>query len=100
MRRLVALSVLAAMVACRNSAPAPISLSTSPDTALLGKDIRHLASDSLEGRGTGASGNDSAAVYIARRYQALGLQVAIWPAPAATPGGGARTTADAKAAAR
>lgn len=36
-------------------------------------DIAFLASDALEGRGTGTSGNDSAAVYIARRFRGLGL---------------------------
>jgi hypothetical protein len=33
-----------------------------------------LASDALEGRGTGSPGNDSAAVFAARRYKALGLR--------------------------
>ena len=36
-------------------------------------DIAYLASDALEGRGTGTPGNDSAAAYIARRFQELGL---------------------------
>lgn len=36
-------------------------------------DIAYLASDRLEGRGTGTPGNDSAAAYIARRFAALGL---------------------------
>jgi Peptidase family M28/PDZ domain len=37
-------------------------------------DIGYLASDALEGRGTGTPGNDSAAAFAARRYAALGLQ--------------------------
>jgi hypothetical protein len=37
------------------------------------RDVRHLASDALEGRGTGTAGNDSAAAYIARRFSGLGL---------------------------
>ncbi len=37
------------------------------------RDIRYLASDALEGRGTGTAGNDSAAAYIARRFSRLGL---------------------------
>jgi hypothetical protein len=37
-------------------------------------DIAYLASDALEGRGTGTPGNDSAAAYIARRFAALGLR--------------------------
>ena len=36
-------------------------------------DITHLASDLLDGRGTGTSGNDTAALFIARRYNALRL---------------------------
>jgi hypothetical protein len=37
-------------------------------------DIAYLASDRLEGRGTGTPGNDSAAAYIARRFASLGLR--------------------------
>jgi aminopeptidase YwaD len=40
----------------------------------LRSDIAYLASDRLEGRGTGTPGNDSAAAYISRRFAALGLQ--------------------------
>ena len=36
-------------------------------------DITHLASDLLDGRGTGTAGNDTAALFIARRYNALRL---------------------------
>ncbi|HSA56186.1 MAG TPA: M28 family peptidase [Gemmatimonadaceae bacterium] len=42
-----------------------------PDTSLVGRDIRVLAADSLEGRRTGTAGNDSAAAFIARRLAAL-----------------------------
>ncbi|MDQ3808901.1 MAG: hypothetical protein M3336_01280, partial [Chloroflexota bacterium] len=44
------------------------------------RDITYLASDALEGRGTGTAGNDSAAAYIARRYATLKLQPAGGPA--------------------
>ena len=37
------------------------------------RDVRYLASDALEGRGTGTAGNDSAAAYIARRFAKFGL---------------------------
>ena len=40
------------------------------------RDIRVLASDALEGRGTGTPGNDSAAAYIARRFAQMGLSPA------------------------
>src|SRR2546423_13063866 len=36
-------------------------------------DVAFLASDRLEGRGTGTPGNDSAAAYIARRFASLRL---------------------------
>ena len=61
-------------LACR-AAPAPGSTARAEaDTTLIRRDIAHLASDALEGRGTGTAGNDSAALYIARRYRALGLE--------------------------
>jgi Zn-dependent M28 family amino/carboxypeptidase len=37
------------------------------------RDVRYLASDALEGRGTGTAGNDSAAAHIARRFARLDL---------------------------
>ena len=39
-------------------------------------DVKYLASDALEGRGTGAHGGDVAAEYIAQQFQAAGLQPA------------------------
>lgn len=44
------------------------------DSRVIYADIAYLASDALEGRGTGTPGNDSAAAYIARRFAALGLR--------------------------
>lgn len=44
------------------------------DSARLRADVEYLASDALEGRGTGTAGNDSAAAYVARRYASLGLR--------------------------
>jgi len=44
------------------------------DTNALRRDVAYLASDALEGRGTGTSGNDSAAAYLAARYRSLDLQ--------------------------
>lgn len=43
------------------------------DSAAIRNDIAYLASDRLEGRLTGTAGNDSAALYIARRYADLKL---------------------------
>ncbi len=50
------------------------SAPTQPDSARLRADIEYLASDALEGRGTGAAGNDTAAAFVARRYRSLGLR--------------------------
>lgn len=45
-----------------------------PDSGRVRSDIQFLASDALEGRGTGTAGNDSAAAFAARRYATLGLR--------------------------
>jgi hypothetical protein len=47
---------------------------TTPESYNLLADVRYLASDALGGRITGSAGADSAAEYIARRFQAVGLQ--------------------------
>jgi hypothetical protein len=62
----------AALAACNpRSAPAP---GLFPDSMRIRSDIEFLASDALEGRGTGTAGNDSAAAFVARRYAALRLR--------------------------
>jgi hypothetical protein len=68
----VALFVILSTFACRGPGRdlAPVAV---PDTASLMRDVRYLASDALEGRGTGTAGNDSAAAYIARRFGGVGL---------------------------
>ncbi|MCU0648756.1 MAG: M28 family peptidase [Gemmatimonadaceae bacterium] len=43
------------------------------DTTRLRADVAYLASDALEGRGTGTAGNDSAAAFLVRRHTRLGL---------------------------
>jgi hypothetical protein len=48
--------------------------STAPDSMAIRRDIEYLASPALAGRLTGSPENDSAAAYIARRYQALGFR--------------------------
>lgn len=71
-RRSVAVLLFFAAAACRSTSvdPRPVA----PDTANLRRDVTHFASDSLEGRGTGTPGHDSAAAYVARRWRALGLE--------------------------
>lgn len=49
--------------------PAPIAA----DSLRIRQDVEHLAADHLEGRGSGTAGNDSAAVWAARQFRALGL---------------------------
>lgn len=61
--------------ACRGATSVP-GPAVTPDTAAIMRDVRYLASDALEGRGTGTPGNDSAAAYIARRFKGLGLSPA------------------------
>lgn len=77
-RPLVAgMTVLIALAACHarqveSAAPLP--------APMIEDDVALLASDSLEGRGTGTAGNDAAARYLAERYRGLGL---VPPFPAA-----------------
>jgi hypothetical protein len=66
----LALGVIGAGCQHRGSTPSPTA---APDSLSLLRDVRYLASDALEGRGTGTPGNDSAAAYIARRFASLGL---------------------------
>lgn len=76
MRRLLVLGTAGLALAGAGCRPAT-TLRSAPavaDSAILGQDIRHLASDALEGRRTGTPGNDSAAAYIARRLAALGVE--------------------------
>jgi hypothetical protein len=67
---------LLALASCQPSPPAtPAARDTrgDPDTSAIRRDVEHLASAGLEGRGTGTPGNDSAAAYIARRFESLRL---------------------------
>ena len=80
--RSVALLALGALLAGCSTAtasraprPTPLSARNDADTTLLRRDIDYLASDALEGRLTGTPGNDSAAAFIARRYELLGLEI-------------------------
>ena len=76
-RGLVVVAVTMVLSACARTSPpgtAPSTAATNrADAGAIRADIAYLASDALEGRGTGTAGNDSAAAYIARRFRALGL---------------------------
>ncbi len=77
-RAVIPVAALLLAAACRGTgAPSVLTAqSAGPDTATIMRDVRHLASDALEGRGTGTAGNDSAAAYIARRFATIGLSPA------------------------
>ena len=73
-RSLAALALVVAG-ACHSSSTASTAAAPTgaPDPARLRSDIEYLASDALEGRGTGTPGNDAAAAFAARRYESLGV---------------------------
>src|SRR5919112_4169999 len=54
----------------------PPAASTAPPPITAMDDIRLLSDDKLAGRMTGSVGADSAAAYLARRFEAVGLQPA------------------------
>jgi hypothetical protein len=67
----------AALIACappRQPAIAPLSDSPRADAGQIQRDIEYLASNRLEGRGTGSRGLTLATEYAAERYAALGLR--------------------------
>jgi hypothetical protein len=69
----VAAALALATLGCRPAERRLADLPATPDTSAVMRDIAYLASDRLEGRGTGTPGNDSAATYIAARFAALRL---------------------------
>ncbi|MEO8335590.1 MAG: M28 family peptidase [bacterium] len=69
-----ALVALVLVTACRTAETGGPAQPVAADANRLQRDIAWLADDRREGRGTGTPGNDSAAAYIARRHEALGLQ--------------------------
>ena len=84
-RRHIAVLLLCVAASCRPGSIDPVLL--TPDTAALLRDVTHLASDSLEGRGTGTAGFDSAAAYVVTRWRSLDLvPVAVRDAAACSTG--------------
>ena len=67
-----ALLVPVLLVACRTVDRG--AGSARPEAERIRRDIAYLADDRLEGRATGTAGNDSAASWLARRHEALGLR--------------------------
>jgi hypothetical protein len=88
---------VAALAICVASACRPVSVDpvlVTPDTASLRRDVTHLASDSLEGRGTGTAAFDSAAAYVATRWRTLGLTPVTVRDPEACSAGSSPTVCD------
>jgi aminopeptidase YwaD len=69
-------SAIVILTGCRASTEWQPDTAATPLAASMQQDVEYLASAALEGRGTGSAGNDSAAVYIARRFARLGLEPA------------------------
>src|SRR5256886_12852130 len=63
-----ALTCFSQRVAPRTSLPSAISESA------LRAHIKFLSDDRLEGRGTGAKGGETAALYVAEQFEAMGLK--------------------------
>jgi len=82
MKRVVALLALSLLVACgREGAPPPEGVAPAAGGLAGGErrieaDVAFLADDLLEGRAAGTRGYDLAALYVANRFRALGLQPA------------------------
>ena len=74
-RRFAVVLAACSVGACRPGAVGPTPV--VPDTAALRRDVAHLSSDALEGRGTGTAGFDSAASYVVRRWRNLGLEAVV-----------------------
>ena len=77
MKRSLVVIVAATGIACSSTIGRESDLelgSAVADSAAIRRDISYLASDKLEGRLTGTPGNDSAAAFIAQRYNYLRLK--------------------------
>src|SRR5688500_978693 len=76
MRTTKTIFVAAALVgaACSSARVEQSDRGVMADSTRLSTDIAFLASDALEGRGTGTPGFDSAASFVAARYATLGLR--------------------------
>src|SRR5215212_2002921 len=75
MMKLTTIAALITLTACAagSTTKEPVLGLAVADSTAIRADIAYLASDRLEGRLTGTSGNDSAAAYIGRHYKYLRL---------------------------
>ncbi len=72
--RLGTAAALLLIAACKTAETGGAAKPLAADADRIQRDIVWLADDQRDGRGTGTAGNDSAAAYIARRHEALGLE--------------------------
>lgn len=73
-RRTVFVFLLVATLGMADSAPAKEGTRVKIDPEKIRAHVKYLASDALEGRGTGQKGGDMAAEYIAAQFKGYGLQ--------------------------
>ena len=73
LKTLLCVYVSILLVHCATQQNATIEI-LYPSSEVLKRDVKFLASDELEGRGTGEEGEKRAAEYIAQRMQSLGLK--------------------------
>jgi len=83
-----ALAAALILAGCHGSFGRPAQILSTPAPIQMRRDIDYLASDALGGRGTGTAGNDTAAAFIAARYNALRLSSIAQPGRAACEKGG------------
>lgn len=65
---------MSSIAGCASMGTHAPAITSAADSVVIHDDIAYLASDRLEGRLTGTAGNDSAAAYLARRYETLKLR--------------------------
>lgn len=75
-RRTVFVFLLAMTLGMADSVPAKERTRAKIDPEKIRAHVKYLASDALEGRGTGQKGGDMAAEYIAAQFKSYGLQPA------------------------
>src|SRR5437667_6881870 len=66
------IGVIAIVRLAQRSRTSPTQISESA----LRADVKFLSDDRLEGRGTGAKGGETAALYVAEQFEAMGLKSA------------------------
>ncbi|KUJ83173.1 aminopeptidase [Microbulbifer flavimaris] len=73
MKTLIGALLVSVLVACATQQPTPLPV---PEADNMRRHVEYLASDELAGRETGTEGYKRAAEYVARQFEAMGLQPA------------------------